>query len=284
MKRKITGVLTALILVVSMLLPAFAAEDFDTDFLNMVSQNENTPIVYLTDIKSAVGEDSVVKLYMGNVKGLTSADFVIQYNPYMLQFEGFEASALVSNSQIYVMATENTGPNQKDDKGNIAHEVRIAIFHVESFPSSIGICEIGSIKFKAIGGGECPLELTASSFIFDEDNEVEPKIQHGTAVIEGEEASSWDYSAIATDFVTVPTDDYKVDTNKHLSKGAKAAIAVIAVLIVVLIIVFIAKGNTVEDDEDVEDDKDLTEPGAEPTETPEKKESEKDNSSSDTEE
>lgn len=251
--KKTAALLTAVILMFCMLVPAFA-DEYDLKFSELI-EDVQKPVIFMPEIKANVGDEIEVPMYLGNVFGLTNADLVIQYNPYMVEYEGYEVSSAANNAQIYMMATEEVGPNQVDENGIIAHEVRAAFFHVESFPMSADICKIATFKFKAIGGGDCKLEITASDFKFEEESEAEaPSIYNGKILIEGEEASSWDYSAITSGLVTVPTGTYQINTQKHISKGAKIAIAAVFVVIVVLVVVFIAKGNSYTDEDDDEEE------------------------------
>ncbi len=216
------------------------------EFLSMIEEEE-TPVLYISSADAAVGDTVSITISMGNVQGFTSGDIVVQYNPYMLQYEGFEMSTELSSTSVYLEATEKN-ESSTDIHGNIPHEVYIGLLHMEEFPAALDECDVGTITFTAIGGGACDLEITAMSFDF-EGQEIAPRVNVGEVRVEGEEASSWDYDAITSAVITVPDGQYAVETTRSLSTTMKVVIALAIIAIVIVIVLVIAKGRNIVDDE-----------------------------------
>ena len=261
--KKISALLAALLLLLPVLSGSASAVWLgDSDFLSMVDK-EDTPVLYISSADAAVGDTVTVTVSMGNVQGFTSGDIVVQYNPYMLQYEGFEMSTELSSTSIYLEATEKTEDN-RDIHGNISHEVYIGLLHMEEFPVGLSECDVGTITFTAIGGGACDLEITAMSFDFNGEERT-PRTNVGQVRIEGEEASSWDYDAITSAVITVPEGQYEVAVSGGLSTAMKVIIALVIIAVVVVIVLVIAKGKNIVDEEDSEDAQEPSAP-AEPSE------------------
>lgn len=259
--KKVSVFLAAILLLLPVLSGSASAVWLgDPEFLSMVDA-EDTPVLYISSADAAVGDTVTVTVSMGNVKGFTSGDIVVQYNPYMLQYEGFEMSTELSAASVYLEATEKTEDN-KDIHGNISHEVYIGLLHMEEFPVALDECDVGTITFTAIGGGACDLEITAMSFDFD-GQERTPRTNVGQVRIEGEEASSWDYDAITSAIITVPQGQYEVDTSRGLSTAMKVLIVVVIIAVVVAIVFVIARGKNIVDEEDSEEDEETDSPAAE---------------------
>ena len=135
-----------------------------------------------------------------------------------------------------------------DIYGNVAHEVYISLIHMEEFPNSLNNCEIGTVSFKPIASGECPLELTAMSYdIGGKDAKV--TVRSATATIEsaekGDEASEWDYTAITSQLLQIPEDaPYVVERPKNMPGWAIALIIGLAVLVLALIVLFVLRGRS----------------------------------------
>ena len=259
--KKVSVFLAAILLLLPVLSGSASAVWLgDPEFLSMVDA-EDTPVLYISSADAAVGDTVTVTVSMGNVTGFTSGDIVVQYNPYMLQYEGFEMSTELSAASVYLEATEKTEDN-KDIHGNISHEVYIGLLHMEEFPVALDECDVGTITFTAIGGGACDLEITAMSFDFD-GQERTPRTNVGQVRIEGEEASSWDYDAITSAIITVPQGQYEVDTSRGLSTAMKVLIVVVIIAVVVAIVFVIARGKNIVDEEDSEEDEETDSPAAE---------------------
>ncbi|MBQ6163071.1 MAG: hypothetical protein IK118_07250 [Clostridia bacterium] len=248
--KKAAALFLALLIGLFSILPCFAIDD--PDFV-AAAEKTKKPLVYLTDIKGKAGSSKKVSatLMFAHAKGFTSGDLVIQYNPYMLEYAGFVPSATMGNSNVYINYTEKTGPDVLDIYGNIAHEVYISLLHMNEFDKDLDTCEIGTVYFKPIGGGECPLELTAMSFdVGGEDAKCE--VRSATAKISGEKASEWDYTAITSAYLEIPDDSPYVVVKPKLSKFPVWAIIVLviaAIAVFALVFLFVIKGkNYVADD------------------------------------
>lgn len=246
--KKTISVLAAFAIFLCAVLPCFAVDD--PKFVE-AAEKATGPLVYLTDINGKVGKKTVsAKLMFAHAKGFTGADLVIQYNPYMLEYAGFQPSDDVNNSNVFINYTEKTGPDVKDIYGNIAHEVYISLIHMKEFDKDMDTCEIGTVKFTPIGGGTCPLELTAMSFDISGTDAKDLTVRSATAKIKGEKASEWDYTAITSALLEIPEDaPYVIEKAKGLPKWAIAAIAVGGAVVLGLIVLFVLRGkNYVADD------------------------------------
>ncbi len=240
--KKAAVVLVALVICLSSVLPCFAIDD--PGFVD-AAEKAKGPLVYLTDITGRAGGKKNVsaKLMFANAEGFTGGDFVIQYNPYMLEYAGFTPSADIGNANVYINYTEKTGPDVLDIYGNIAHEVYISLIHMEHFDKDLATCEIGTVSFKPIGGGECPLELTAMSFDV-EGKDVKVDVRGATAVIKGEEASTWDYTAITSALIEIGDDSpFVVERAKNMPLWAIIALVVGAVAVFAVIVLFVIRGK-----------------------------------------
>lgn len=248
--KKTAAIFLALIICLCSALPAFAIDD--PDFVEY-AEKEKGPLVYLTDIEGKVGSEEKVtaKLLFANAEGFTGGDFVIQYNPYMLEYAGFKPSEAMSNSNVYITYTEKTGPDVLDIYGNVAHEVYISLIHMDEFPATLASCEIGTVSFKPIGSGECPLELTAMSYdISGKDAKV--AVRGATATIEsgnksgkGDEASEWDYTAITSQLLQIPEDaPYVIEKPSNMPTWAIVLIIVGAVAVLAGVVLFVIRGKS----------------------------------------
>ncbi|MBR1811854.1 MAG: hypothetical protein IJ766_09485 [Clostridia bacterium] len=244
--KKISIFSLAFILMVSLFVLPVAGAAVNEAFLEAAA-NTDKPLLYVTDVTGAVGDAVAAEIAMANVEGFTSGDIVIQYNPYMLEFTGFTPSEAMQSSNIFLQASE---PAEKDLYGNIFHEVYISLVHMEQFPAELDICSLGSLHFNAIGGGECPLMLTAFDIAIN-DVEVDAELISGVAAIEGEVASAWDYGAYAQELITLPENgDYQVEKGSSFPAWLKAVAVVAVVAVIALVIFFIAKGKNIVDDDD----------------------------------
>ncbi len=249
--KKAIALLLTLLLGVCAVLPCFAVDD--PDFVAAAEEAKNKPMLYLTDLKGKAGSKDIYtsKLLMAHAKGVTACDIVIQYNPYMLEFVGFEQSKDIAE----VKNLEHTEPGlKKDIYGNIPHEVYIMFFHLEEFGPELDTCEIGTLQFRAIGGGVCPLELTAMD-VEVKGKEVKSVAVGGEAKVEGEEASGWDYTAITSAYLTTPDPDkspyYVVTKNGGLQWWMIVLIGVGALVLIGVIVLFVLKGrNYIADSEE----------------------------------
>ena len=260
MKKRICALLAFFAVCALLVLPVSATETQPSDkginspeFSSMVEE-ENTPVVYVDSAKGSVGDLITVSFSLGNVEGFTSGSFAIQYNPYMLQYEGFEASGTIRGANVYYVATEDTGAGKTDLAGNIAHDVRIGLLHLSEFPATLSTCDVGTITFRAIGGGTGDLEVTAMDFAVNS-QEVEPRVNVGVVEIEGETASTWDYDAITTTLVSVGSDNpYHVQSADGIPTAAKIAIVIAIVAVIVLVVLLIARGKNYSDEEEQENE------------------------------
>ena len=266
MKKRLSSVFVLFIVMALLAQPVFAADTASaptaavsagtqaSEFISLADEDDS-PLVYLDSAQGSVGDLITVTLSLGHVAGFTNGSFIIQYNPYMLQYEGFQLSTQMFTANVSYVVTDETGANVKDENGVIAHDVRIALVHMDEFPEELTNCDIGTITFRAIAGGSCDLEVTAREFDFDMES-VTPRVHSGVAVIEGEpEASTWDYDAHTVPLVTVPDGPYEVaQSSGGLSTVAKVLIFLAIIVVVVLLVVMIARGKNISDEEEPEGD------------------------------
>ena len=206
-----------------LLLPASAVAASDPAFAQ-AAENAEGALVYLSDLTGAVGdEDLRATLSFANATGFTSCTIIVQYNPYMLKFLGFTPDSSVQDGSIYIMATEQ---QDTDNAGNIPHLVYIVVTHMEQFPEALDRCDIGSLAFRAVGGGECPLQVIAEDFAV-QDEEVQPVIISGSAKIQGDVASTWDYENGVYGAITVGN-EYEVTRPHAIPSWARIAAIYIA--------------------------------------------------------
>lgn len=251
MKKKLIFLLCLLLAVLPTL---HAAAELNEDFVAEAEKTDE-PLLFLPTIYPNKDDLFYVTLAASNITGLTSADLVIQYNPYRLQYQGYTIDeTLSSGSGLIMTATEKKGPDILDKYGNPAHEVYISLAHMDRLGEEFDTTNIVRIAFLAIGGGDCPLELTAMSFQID-GKEVTPKIVQGMAVINGEEASEWDYSAVTTANIAVPQGSFAVlEESTGLSTPVKIVIIAVILIAILIVAVFVFGGkNRITDEEEPED-------------------------------
>lgn len=253
MKKKLIFLLCLLLAVLPTL--HAAAEELNEDFVAEAEKTDE-PLLFLPTVYPNKDDLFYVTLAASNITGLTSADLVIQYNPYRLQYQGYSVDdTLSSGSGLILTGTEKAGPDILDKYGNPAHEVYISLAHMERLAADFDTTNIVRIAFLAIGGGDCPLELTAMSFQID-GKEVTPKIVQGMAVIGGEEASDWDYSAITTANIAVPQGSFALlEEPTGLSTPVKIVIVAVILIAILIVAVFVFGGkNRIIDEEEPEDE------------------------------
>ncbi|MBR1811855.1 MAG: hypothetical protein IJ766_09490 [Clostridia bacterium] len=180
--KKISKFLTfvcALALAGLLMAPAFAA---------------GQPEISVSSASCKVGDTVQVTLSLKNVKNFTSGDINIQYNPNILYLTGVtESAAMNSDSSINMLYSEVLPKGAKDDDGEPVHTFDLSLFHIEKFPQSLDTCDVLTLSFEAVGGGQCPLVLSASSFAIDE-RETVPLFNSGMVTVEGAAAAGWDYA------------------------------------------------------------------------------------------
>lgn len=153
------------------------------------------PEVSVSSAQGKIGDTVTVTVSMKNVVNFTSGDLNILYNPNILQLQKVTKSkAMTSDKEITIMYTDPEDPGQESHSDIGAFY--LSVLHLNKFPQSLNACDLVSLEFKAVGGGECPLILSVSSFYMDE-TPSEPTIASGMVTIEGDAAESWDYGAHA---------------------------------------------------------------------------------------
>lgn len=197
--KKLTAVCTAILLFLLICpLGAFAAE---------------RPSLSVTSAEGTVGEDLTVTISMKNVQGLTSADITLYYNPYMLYFKGLKMSdALESDSNVVSMSTEQLPRDATDRYGEPINCCVITLVHLEQFPQSLNNCELATLTFEAISGGNSPLVLAANSFYVNEEP-VEPEFISGSVSVTGDAPTSeWNYAAHADEDIMFTDESFTFES------------------------------------------------------------------------
>lgn len=280
--KKTACILFIVLFSLSMVFPAFAMGQADgvvedTRYEAFLREAEKTdePMVYLSTINANKDDLFTLSLYLHNAENLNSADLVLQYNPYMLEYHGNKPDEKLTNeSGMLVYATEQVGPDILDIYGNIAHEVYVSMTTATKLEKSFSDCKVIDLYFLAIGGGTCPLELTAMSFMINGE-EVKPKIVYGNAVVEGESASSWDYSAITSEALDVPDGNFTTLEDKGMTSFQKIALIAVALIFVIAIIILLVFGRGKITDHTEEEEEDEAEPQETKKTEPVKKEAKK---------
>ena len=142
MKKRLSSVFVLFIVMALLAQPVFAADTASaptaavsagtqaSEFISLADEDDS-PLVYLDSAQGSVGDLITVTLSLGHVAGFTNGSFIIQYNPYMLQYEGFQLSTQMFAANVSYVVTDETGANVKDENGVIAHDVRIGNRHLD---------------------------------------------------------------------------------------------------------------------------------------------------------
>lgn len=201
--KRFLSLSASVLLAILCVVPAFAAGE---------------PEVYVKADNAAVGDKIAVTLAMKNVLDFTSADYVISYNPYMLRLVSVEQSkAMTSDKEIQMMYTDVEDAGAVDSKGLPVHEFALTMFHINKFGQNLENCDIVTLEFEALGGGECPIVLSMRSFYID-DKEVKPTVNSCVINIDGQPAeNTWNYAEHPVEDVEYTDASYTFTDKKPIS-------------------------------------------------------------------
>lgn len=180
------------------------------------------PEVYLKAGEGAkVGDTVSVTLSMKNVVDFTSADFVITYNPYMLSLvKVTECSDMTSDKDINLMHTDVPANGAVDDNGEPVSEFGLTMFHVFQFPQKLENCDVVTLDFKVLSGGDCPVVLSLRSFYIN-DKVTTPLIHSLNLNLEGDKsAKDWNYAEHIAQDVEFTDSDYTFSETKKAAAPA----------------------------------------------------------------
>ena len=199
--KKTCALILAVAICCAAALPCLALDD--PDFVQAAGEAKG-PLAYLTDPVPVEGAPDLIacRLLLANVEGLTGADIAVQYKPYQLRYEKFESAEAMNDLDI-VLTYSSPTPETDADAGSM-HEVRTDFLHLHEFDASRRNCEVCTITFRVLAGGEFPLELNVPALYISEKKET-VKTRSATVVTAGEQASEWDYAENQPQELTVPS-------------------------------------------------------------------------------